>query len=37
LPPILLDKLEGKHDLCFRFTRAKVDPIWVIGGLELLD
>ena len=37
LPPILIDKTEGKHDLCFRFTRAKVDPIWVIGQLELVE
>jgi hexosaminidase len=35
LPPILLDKTTGKHDICFRFTRARIDPIWVIGGLEL--
>jgi len=26
----------GKHDLCFRFTRSKIDPIWVIGDLELV-
>jgi hexosaminidase len=37
LPPIALDKIEGRHDLCFRFTRSKVDPIWVIGGLELVE
>jgi hexosaminidase len=36
LPPILLNKQEGQHDLCFRFTRAKVDPLWVIGGIELV-
>ena len=36
LPPIQLDTLTGKHDLCFRFTRDKLDPIWVIGGLELV-
>ena len=37
LPPVLIDKTEGKHDLCFRFTRAKVDPIWVLGQLELVE
>ncbi len=37
LPPILIDKTEGKHDLCFRFTRAKVDPIWGIGQIELVE
>lgn len=37
LPPILIDKTQGTHDLCFRFTRSKVDPIWVIGQLELVE
>jgi hexosaminidase len=37
LPPILIDKTEGKRDLCFRFTRAKVDPIWAIGQIELVE
>ena len=36
LPPILLNATEGKHDICFQFTRSKVDPIWVIGGVELV-
>jgi len=34
LPPIALEA-KGKHDLCFIFTRSKVDPIWAIGGVEL--
>jgi len=34
LPPIAL-AATGKHDLCFMFTRSKVDPIWVIGSVEL--
>ena len=25
----------GKHDLCFSFTRSRIDPMWVIGSLEL--
>jgi hexosaminidase len=37
LPRILLDPQTGRHDLCFRFTRAKLDPIWVIGGIELAE
>jgi hexosaminidase len=37
LPPILLDPATGRHDICFRFTRSKLDPIWVIGGIELSD
>ena len=36
LPPVSLGAVTGKHDLCFRFTRSKRDPIWVIGGLELV-
>jgi hexosaminidase len=36
LPPIPLNKTEGKHDICFRFTRARIDPIWVIGSVELV-
>jgi hexosaminidase len=36
LPPIDLPPQEGPHDICFTFTRAKIDPIWAIGGLELI-
>jgi hexosaminidase len=36
LPPIVLDAMQGTHDVCFQFTRSKVDPIWVIGSIELL-
>jgi hexosaminidase len=35
LPPIGLPAKEGTHDLCFIFTRSKLDPMWVIGSLEL--
>jgi len=36
LPPILLEGKTDPQDLCFRFTRSKVDPIWVIGSVELV-
>jgi len=36
LPNIELPSQEGPHDICFTFTRAKVDPIWAIGSLELI-
>jgi hexosaminidase len=36
LPSIDLPAQEGPHDICFTFTRAKIDPIWAIGDLELL-
>jgi hexosaminidase len=35
LPSVQLPTKEGTHDLCFIFTRRKLDPIWVIGSLEL--
>jgi hexosaminidase len=25
----------GKHDLCLNFTRRRLDPMWVIGSVEL--
>jgi hexosaminidase len=36
LPTLNLGEHKGKHDICFRFTRAKVDPIWVISSIELV-
>jgi hexosaminidase len=36
LPPILIGPQEGKRDLCFRFTRRSIDPIWVISSIELI-
>ncbi len=35
LPPIALSPRTGVYDLCFRFTRAQLDPIWVIDMVEL--
>jgi hexosaminidase len=36
LPNIELPSQEGSHDICFTFTRARIDPIWAIGGIELV-
>jgi hexosaminidase len=36
LPDAALDPQTGSHDLCFWFTSAKIDPIWVINRIELL-
>ncbi len=36
LPPLSFGEQKGKRDVCFRFTRAKIDPIWVIGSVELV-
>jgi hexosaminidase len=30
-----LPALAGRHDLCFTFTRRKLDPMWVVGWAEL--
>ncbi|MBC8026211.1 MAG: family 20 glycosylhydrolase [Steroidobacteraceae bacterium] len=37
LPDAPLANLSGKQDLCLRFTRAKVDPMWVIDKLEIVE
>ncbi len=37
LPRATFIPREGRHDLCFRFTRRAVDPIWVIDWVQLLD
>ena len=37
LPPLGMDAGNGKHDICFRFTRASIDPIWVIDRVELSE
>jgi hexosaminidase len=36
LPGVSMGAISGTHDLCFKFTRASVDPIWVIGSIELV-
>jgi hexosaminidase len=36
LPAVSFGDQKGKRDVCFRFTRAKIDPIWVIGSIELV-
>ena len=37
LPVTMLGPRAGRHDLCFMFTQAKVDPFWVIDAVALLD
>ncbi len=36
LPDAKLDGVSGKRDLCLRFTRATLDPMWVIDRVELV-
>ncbi|MBM0107273.1 family 20 glycosylhydrolase [Steroidobacter sp. S1-65] len=35
LPPAQITPREGKHDLCFTFTRKSIDPTWVIDSIAL--
>jgi hexosaminidase len=35
LPQVALDAHPGTHDLCFMYTQARVDPLWVIDSIEL--
>ena len=36
LPAINISPQKGTHDICFRFTRAKVNPLWVLSSVELI-
>jgi hexosaminidase len=35
LPPVTIKPITGKHDLCFTFTQAKLEPMWVIKTVGL--
>jgi hexosaminidase len=35
LPPARLPALAGRHDVCLRFARPAIDPIWAIRWIEL--
>jgi hexosaminidase len=37
LAPAKIERQDGQHDLCFRFTRRKVDPTWVIDTVKLVQ
>jgi len=36
LPSLDIGPRPGTHDICFKFTRAKIDPIWVLSSVELV-
>jgi hexosaminidase len=36
LPPVALAKRAGQRDLCFMFTQAAVDPLWVLDAVQLV-
>ena len=35
LPAVRLPPLAGRHDLCFKFTQAALDPMWAIDWLQV--
>lgn len=35
LPEVPLPALPGRHDLCFRFTQAKLDPLWALDSVRV--
>jgi hexosaminidase len=35
LPAAAIARRAGSHDLCFMFTQAAVDPLWVLDAVEL--
>jgi hexosaminidase len=37
LPPVILPRLSGRHDLCFRFARSGLDPLWALDWLEIRE
>jgi hexosaminidase len=36
LPPAAIATRTGPHDLCFMFTQAAVDPLWVLDAVQLV-
>lgn len=34
LPAVVLPAHREAHDLCFQFTQAKLDPLWVLDSIE---
>jgi hexosaminidase len=35
LPPASLAPRAGRHDLCFKFTQAKLDPLWALDWVQV--
>ena len=36
LAPVAIANRTGVHDLCFTFTQATVDPLWVLDTVQLV-
>ena len=37
LPAMPVTRRDGRHDLCFFFTRGALEPMWVIDSVRLLE
>jgi hexosaminidase len=35
LPALRLPRLPGRHDLCLRFARPRLDPMWALDWIEI--
>jgi hexosaminidase len=35
LPAQVLPRVPGKHDLCLRFARPRLDPMWALDWIEI--
>jgi hypothetical protein len=35
LPAQQLPRVPGRHDLCLRFARPRLDPMWAIDWVEI--
>jgi hypothetical protein len=35
LPAQHLPALAGRHDLCLRFARPRLDPMWALNWIEI--
>ena len=35
LPPLELPPLSGRHDVCLRFARPRLDPLWALDWVEI--
>jgi hexosaminidase len=37
LPPVILPRRSGRHDLCIRFARPRLDPQWALDWVEIAE
>jgi hypothetical protein len=37
LPAVSLPPLTGRHDLCLRFARPALNPVWALDWVEITE